>query len=746
MTDTGGMFNSGSLQNDNYDTGIGRIIDIAVETKKVEKGVISAKGGHSSIKIDNSYSEDQRWSVAYNGYDSSDDNGDGTFSMVTVTYRQKPYVPIDGGAETDGEAIVLQIPVFVEERLTIDTHLKMVEGETYNVEKAKTEGAYRRPFLASDSSYTLYMEYIYGSARYTYSNNDAPVYVDKKLEMSRPDSGHDTFWKGTRLTLIDVCDADKVYYYTVTGDNEEVISFDKFKDENGIPYGYCQDAGGNLVKDPNKAIHVDKGKEIYTGENEEDAFETIDDMAGKDYKYQYWNAAVEKFLLVVDTSGAERKLEQSDIRYYHARPELVFDDEAGNSNIEARTTMTERTNLQVTRQPALSIHLLDKGKESGTHVKGILQDGEDITIEAAFEVAGDELYWNRLLNGGAIIDSANTDKYLEVGIYLTDLNDNRVRLPDNTNVTVNGYRVNPREEVIKGEENLGAYVNRTEMYFYKDGKISFPMNDLRNIIDKEFQNRKYSVEDRMKIVLNFANADLSDYTESEYRVHIELLRIEDKNYPAGGEIIDTHSGEVRTLIQNDLACALETKELMELGINTYQNQTPMPHAINFGFKLDFNGIIRSDQMMNEQLIVNKYYTVTYHILEKKIKNGVQVYEPYTGDQLSLQLNSPPASDMQKALSKGQSSAGKFSNSRFITYKFSWNEISKGTGGAEKGIVTRDLVLTVKDASKMDLSNYKVVASVTVSDQKPGDIETEVNPALSDFFVFTVAKLKTDLDY
>ncbi len=171
----------------------------------------------------------------------------------------------------------------------------------------------------------------------------------------------------------------------------------------------------------------------------------------------------------------------------------------------------------------------------------------------------------------------------------------------------------------------------------------------------------------------------------------------------------------------------------------------MPHEIHFDFKLDFNGIISNNEMTNQQ-IADKYYTVTYHILEKTNRNGTPVYKPYTGSQLSLALAGPPASDVQKNLEKGPSSTGEFGNSRYVTYHFSWNEIKKGTGNAGSGVITRDLVLTVQDAEKMDLSNYKIQASVMISDQPPGDIERELNEALSDFFVFTVAKLKTDLDY
>ena len=65
------------------------------------------------------------------------------------------------------------------------------------------------------------------------------------------------------------------------------------------------------------------------------------------------------------------------------------------------------------------------------------------------------------------------------------------------------------------------------------------------------------------------------------------------------------------------------------------------------------------------------------------------------------------------------------------------------------VILRDLQLVVKDTADLgltDLTNYKIQASVMISDTPINDIDDRVNPALSDFFVFTVANLKTDLDY
>ncbi len=733
LTGAGGIHNSGeSSQNENYDYGISRIMDVSVKPMIVRPdGTIEEDTDpHRKSSMEWNKNENGRAELSYRAFDEKKEDGSGTFSLLTVTYKQDDYTGMDAKTVT-GEKIELQIPVFVIERLTIDTYLKMVEGEVYNADKAKKEGVSKDPLLANDSSYTLYMEYIYGSARNTYSTKEDPICIDKTLGITYLDANGNAvpakFWAGTRLTLIDVCDSNKVYYYTVQ-DKDTVIKFSQFMENP-------KDPGSARYK--NKPIHGEEGKDIYENGKE---------FPAEDMDKPYTDVAVERFLIIVDTAlvDEELKLTTRNARDYHITPEL--EDE-----ISKRTTLTEHTDLSVTMQPGLTLGFVSKGKENGTDVKGSIQDREEVVVNATFEIAGEKEYWLRALNSQiTTIDSANHNKYLEVGVYLADVNGNRVRLPDNTNVTVNGIRLKPWEEEIKPEENIGSYVNRTAVYFYKDGKIQFSLDALKDMIRKDMEDNGVNqmegmISEHLKVALNFANADLTGYTENNYVVHLELLRVEDAGYPAGGELLDTYEQIVAAKRKTDMACALETKDLMELGINTYQKQTSMPHEIHFDFKLDFSGVISSNEMTNQQ-IADKYYTVTYHILEKTNRDGTPDYKPYVGSQLSLALADPPASDEQKALEKGSSSTGQFRNSQYVTYHFGWNEIKKGTGDAGSGVITRDLVLTVKDAAKMNLSNYKIQASVMISDTPLGDIEQDVNKALSDFFVFTVAKLKTDLDY
>ena len=742
LTGVGGVQNSGNTnRNSGYDAAISQIMGISVQAMKVEDGAISVdtSGRNASIKYTNS---SNRIELAYNGFDTAEEDGDGTFSMLTITYKQKDYAAIatsDTNAQPGiitGETVTLQIPVFVIERLTIDTHLKIAEGEVYNADTAKEKGLCTAPLLANNSSYTLYTEYIYGDARNKYSTDTNPIRIEKTIGMTYKDENDNVcqtnFEKGTRLTLIDVCDSDKVYYYTVTGEETGTIKYTDFVDAAGNHY-------------ENKPIHGTAGMEIYNDPNQfvtEDAEKVDNAYVEKTFTYQ--NVAVERFLIIVDTAQVsdEQKNSIRDIRDYEITPQLSDD-------VMKRTTLTEHTDLQITRQPGLVISLIPPGEENEPLIEGMIEEEGKITIDATFQIKGDDAYWTRVLNSQTTtIDSANHYKYLDVGIYLTDKNGNRVKLPDNTNITVNGKQLQPWEEITKEETNLGAYVNQSTAYFYKDGRISFPLDVLKDMIqeekDKNGGKTQGSILENCKFELSFANADLTDYTEEAYEVHLELLRVEDAEYPAGGEVIDTYVQAVPAARKTDLACALETEDLMELGINIYNQQTPMPHTIHFDFKLDFNGIISNNQTMNQQ-IADKYYTVTYRILEKTNRNGTPQYEPYTGDQLTLMVDDP-SSGIQEELIKGTSSVREECNSVYITYHFDWSEIKNGTDSEMEGVITRDMKLIVNDAEKMDLSNYRIQASVMVSDEAPGDIDEVVNNSLSDFFVFTVAKLKTDLDY
>lgn len=77
-------------------------------------------------------------------------------------------------------------------------------------------------------------------------------------------------------------------------------------------------------------------------------------------------------------------------------------------------------------------------------------------------------------------------------------------------------------------------------------------------------------EDQLR--LDFRNADMTPYDQEKYRVNLRLLRVENPEYPAAGEVLDSYSQELPAARKYDLACAVETKDLMQLGINIYETR------------------------------------------------------------------------------------------------------------------------------------------------------------------------------
>ena len=728
LTGVGGGHSAGSETL--YNSGMAAVTNITVQGKSIQGGVISNASAAPSISA---AKNNGKWELTYQGFDKEETAAvPGTFSLVTVTYSWKHTQAGKSSEETFSRTI--QLPVFVLERLTIDTHTKIAEGFVYSADKAKKDGLDSNVVMASDSSYTMYTEFIYGAARSKYEQS-----IDKVFSMHYVENGEDrsyTFLDGTRLTLLDVNDQNKPYYYTVTGSTTNAIKYSDFKDADGNSY-------------VNKKLNATTGYEVHEGA---DTFVTVADGV----TYTYEDVAVEKFLMLVDISKAVGGGSETSASTFEVSPQIGED-------LIRNTTLTEHSNLGVIKLPGLTISLADKG--TNTEIDGtIAKDGSLIT-DANISVSASQPYWNAVIaNRNNTIDSANHNKYLELQVYLTD-GVNQVALPDNTNVSILGDRTNPA--LLNGENaadikipstNLGAYVDASQIYFYKDykdkaaGTIQFPLDALTSMMQKEAEAGYIygTVNWQQQIQINFASADLNGYDAASYDVNLELLRISDPDYPSGGTTVDSYKKTCSAKQQENLSCALTADDLMELGINTYQNETPLPHVIHGTFVLDFEQLLGTGDV-NSASIASKYYTVTYRIFKKAPKTGGGYeYIPYTGTNISLSL----ADGTPLLQSASGMEDGKAFSYQYATYQFTESELKNGTdkegAAGDKGVITRKLNLTVGDAinDTDDLTNYKLVATVKVSDAAPSPAEMDglINADMNDFFIFTVAKLKTDLDY
>ncbi|EOS73202.1 hypothetical protein C819_03927 [Lachnospiraceae bacterium 10-1] len=753
LTGVGGVYSSDDSANgSSYSDAMAKIVNIDAKPMQINPdGTISVAAGVPSLSA---AKNGNKWTVKYEDYDNDGIDGKPqTFTLLTITYSWQ-YTPC-GQADKVERKEVVRIPVYVMVRLGIDTHLKIMEDLVYNADKVKEEGMYSSVTIANDSSYTLYTEYIYDSARKKYSD----VEVEKKVGMTNAEGREVGFAKGTKLTLIDVSDNNKVYYYTVKDNDTGPYYYTDFTDEDGNSY-------------VNKKIGQDNGFDIY---GKDETFESTDMVNGKTETFTYSDVAVERFLITVDISDVKPEDRiGTESRKFDISPELSED-------LEKRTTLVDHTDLQAQIQPGMIISFYQKGmahEEEKTWIEGSIKADEHgiVNIWAAIDIRAEDLYWSAVRQDGAnTIDSANSNKSLELQTYLTLSDGQETSLPDGTNVFIKGERTQPILSAKPGvieETGLGAYNDASNIYFYRDGKLYeddklwIKLDDLLDIILEDEAEHGVSGgvirwEDQLR--LDFRNADMTPYDQEKYRVNLRLLRVENPEYPAAGEVLDSYSQELPAARKYDLACAVETKDLMQLGINIYENQTNMPHTIDFDFKLDYSGILTGNDATDE-MSVDKQYIVAYRLLEKTNAGGTLQYDPYMGNQLDLELaGDPDGLSLSKTTSIHPSSSG--IPFWYVNYSFDFNEIKNGTkyqiieGGVvkevqSKGVIVRSLKLTVNDGAQMDLSNYKVQAVVFVMDKDNTGTTTPSYPnlnlnsqtPLSDFFVFTVAKLKTDLDY
>ena len=757
LTGVGGIYSSDdSAHGSSYSDAMAKVINI--DTKPMQ---INADGTITEISDPagdivslSARKEGSKWTVDYNTYDSDGTDGSPqTFTLLTITYSWR-YTPCGQTGSIERKEVV-RIPVYVMVRLGIDTHLKIMEDLVYNADKVKEEGMYSSVTIANDSSYTLYSEYIYDSAREKYKD----VQVEKKVGMTNEKGDEIGFARGTKLTLIDVSDNNKVYYYTVKDNDPGPYYYTDFMDENGNPY-------------VNKKIGQDEGFDIY---GKDETFESTDMVDGKTETFTYSDVAVERFLITVDISDVKHEDRiGTESRKFDISPDLTED-------LEKRTTLVNHTNIQAQIQPGINISFYQKGMESEdekTWIEGSIKADENglVNIWAAIDIRADDLYWSAVRqDGDNTIDSANSNKYLELQVYLTLPDGQEVALPDGTNVFIKGERTQPVLHTKPGvleETGLGAYNDASNIYFYKDGNlfenesVRLKLDDLLDtILEDEAEHGVSGGVIRWvdQLRLDFRNADMTPYDQEKYGVNLRLLRVENPRYPAAGEVLDSYAQELPAARKYDLACAVETRDLMQLGINVYENQTNMPHTVDFDFKLDFSGILTGNDATDEA-ITDKQYIVAYRLLEKTNTGGAPKYDPYTGSQLDLELaGDPDGLSLSKTTSINPGSSG--ISFWYVNYSFDFSEIKNGTryqvmeGETAKevqsaGVVVRNLKLTVNDAAQMDLSNYKVQAIVFVMDKDDTGATTPSYPnlnlnsqtPLSDFFIFTVARLKTDLDY
>lgn len=109
-----------------------------------------------------------------------------------------------------------------------------------------------------------------------------------------------------------------------------------------------------------------------------------------------------------------------------------------------------------------------------------------------------------------------------------------------------------------GGKKVNLDYGQSVIYYYKNSNDSYALD---SITGDTYKNHR--------VVLDFSQTDLKDYSDSNCEIYMELIRTADSNYPMGSDRQDEYAKTVATAQSKDLAVALEVTDLFALGINTY---------------------------------------------------------------------------------------------------------------------------------------------------------------------------------
>ena len=338
--------------------------------------------------------------------------------------------------------------------------------------------------------------------------------------------------------------------------------------------------------------------------------------------------------------------------------------------------------------------------------------------------AKDNLYWvekNNALGGAPMIDSSNNGKYLELAFYLRDTSNNRVRFPSGTNFS---YKLGENTDAYSEKKVIQ---NDSVVYYYKDIRDVFEQ-DSEYKISALTENRTINVE----FLLDFSGADLDSITDESYYAWLDLLRTPNKDYPMGnGNKLDDYYETVDASAGQQLGFAVRAKDLKQLAINTYP-EVQDENMIDYNVMFDFSKLLAQTTGTGLTAVLNKWsgydYIVTYQLYQKAENASLVVYEKYTGNDIVLKASN--------GVSDTESTNGRMQ----VVYRFTKEQLQESDGLLTfPGSVTIDTDTLIEDLTKN--TNYKVEAKLVIMESGAG-----AQPGLdtTDFFIYTVTRLKTDL--
>lgn len=731
--------NSGALNSYmNYTkTYISNILSVSAFQAKIENGVLSIVENNANPSVSVACTNGKYIFSSETG-DEYTDSQNGTFSIVQVTYGW------NRSSTTREKMWTLFIPVYVEKRLQIHSNMKMLEGIQYDTTKLKNTGLFVKSedtdpsdtILTRGNSFSIYTEYIYGdSDKFTNITIPKTFYIEANGEVY--------FLKGTKITMIPIDEKSKAYYYEVTENEEQIqeISFTQFKDADNKPYQLKN------VKSQVLSSYTD-----------------IHDVERN-------NVLVERYVLLVDTSKVTEARNNATYKM-HIQPKELWEKDPSTNNdkypIGARTDYHEHSYEKVNEIDGATCKINQQMEgtsktylESGSQIS---KDGS-VKVHLEYDITANDLYWTN-------VNKTKDYMYMDVGFYFTDDNTKqKITLPQGTQISLCKINVNSAGEKEETIVTIPANQGQAITYFYQ----SLSRDESVNLQEETKLSKNASKQ--IEITFDFSqveDAALEQYSDKSLSIVAELVVTKDINLPAGGDVKDSWSKPVTAEAKKDIGFALDVDDMTTLGMNQYSPEASdsgvVPYTVSIAFPDNVDNLAAKD------------YKIVYEIEKKTSKdsNGKPTYETYDGENISLYLGKFDNNAAAKeAFKSGTSTVNSGRGITSVTYHFDSTAINtiKSNGmvlqdgsssftdatNKVKGVLKTNCTL-VANCDGLDMTNYRVKAYLIVSDHNEATntgagylmnctirngswseagIDDKINQK-NDFFVFTVAKLKTSM--
>lgn len=782
--------NSNELNNFWQITAENAYIDTDGSIKNIEESDVRFSNHRiSSIQSSNF----NRLKLADSIYDEIISDASGTVYTITLL----KYTYICKGAVAD-KKVVVEIPVFVREKVTLDTYIRILSDEEYSLIKASTEGYKNEVTISHDSVYTIYTEFVYDAIRLKDSfKNDV---VEKSIIFEPENSSVAVVSEGTKFTLVDYQTGIPYYYVSDGSSSDNEIPFSAFKDKDGVPYenrNIGDDIAGNMTANSYTSIGYKDGGNNYPGNV---TYTDQDNLNG---------IGIERFFISVQPpENANTAFIHLKIGTYAKDMNDKAVDEFFNKNINGDAKGVAVTYVAGPMVQFGGVDDNNNGTEGVTYISGKISADTIVDIDANIEVGLKEMgspYWDEKDTGNTI-DSSNNSKYLEVAVTLIDQDNNVVAWPSGTNVSVNGgaktllknnlvtysyknmgkqFPVNNVIQNISGEcyyYNISedeanpdwrwVYTDSQGGYYYYTGFDTLNGKWLTSELGTDSLKNEYiDITNQLHMSFDFSAADLDEYSGNNYKVMLKLYRSDSPEYPNEGNAKAYESkkrqytGNVSAESNKELAVALEPDELTDLGINLY-NSKNNSHTITFTNRFDFNDLIRKNREdATATECAKSDYMVTYRLYKKTVSDNQVSITPPAGYNENIGSIKNLYSNTRYELMDWKDSPFELydqddnklmptdiivnddeEQSVIVTTKsFTKDEILNGTDGVKYVAEWKmDIVADLEKFTKEDLTNYMISVSYVPYEKGTTMPQTDQHQTLFDYFIFTVAKLKTDM--